>query len=163
VIERTKTIIEEARAAKKPKIELCELGFAGAASRAAAAAAAMAAAAAKCAVKRVAVLDQDFVSKGAHVNMVSGSEVIISVDKDGNLIGLPWRSKNNTWPSNKEIQEAVNHLMTNRSSRTELLKTSRAALDNIRLKVPGYNPSDPKMVERLKMVCFRLQKLGTDA
>jgi hypothetical protein len=176
VIERTKTIIEEARAARKPKIEICEIGFAGAAARAAAAPAmaaaapamaaaapAMAAAAKKCAVDHVAVVDPDFVAKGPHVNMASGAEVKIAVDEQGNLIGQTWRSKNGTYPSDKEMKEAVNYLMTNQAGRTKLLKVTRDVLDKI-LKDhdPRFTPDDPKMVERMKMVCFRLQKLGVD-
>jgi chemotaxis protein histidine kinase CheA len=164
VLERTAKIIEDARAAKRPKIEVCELGFAGFAGSGLRAGVTMSrapamAAAKRCKVDHIGQVGGDYINKGPHLNMDDLSEVAIGVDKDGNLVGFGINA-NGKFPSEQHIRTAIDTLMSDQKARTALLKNTEGALDQVKAGRLGIH--DENMIKRMKQLCYRLRKLGVE-
>ncbi|MBM0277571.1 hypothetical protein, partial [Micromonospora tarensis] len=158
VLERTAKTIQDARAARRPNLEVCEIPLPGL-RLAAVAVPGFAAAPKKCQVDHVGQVSGDYGTKGPHLNMDDRSEVSIGVDKNGNLVGFPINA-NGKMPSQQHIQTAIDYLMSSRAGRTKLLNNTEGALDQIKAGVLKVN--DPNMIVRMKQVCYRLRKLGVD-
>ncbi|MFC3744277.1 ALF repeat-containing protein, partial [Paractinoplanes deccanensis] len=172
VLQRTEKVIEDARAARRPDPEFCELEWevpeartasSARAAQSAAAAAAMAAPKKKCKVHHAGQADGDYVNKGPHVNMDDGAEVAIEVDKNGNLVGVPLSYGKGA--TQKHVDAAIDTLQKDQKLRTEFVKRMESVLEQSRTdrdSPPTIVFKDPKQREKIKMVCYRLRKLGVD-